>query len=809
MRQAEECSQVRQKRPLWGTWQFKFWRRARLRRCSKFGRLSIAPSPPRFSSQLTPISGCATPSASNNIARSCMPEIKETTRLKDLWDERKAEQLSENQLALLRYRSNLLGADLRITNFGGGNTSSKIELPDPFTGTPVRVLAVKGSGGDIGSITESGFALLYLDRLEHLKELYRGEAYEDEMVRYYPLSAFGENRVAASIDTPLHAFLPFLHVDHLHPDWAIALAASANGKRKLAQFNKEFDRKVVWVPWQRPGFELALMIERAVKENPGSEGLILGGHGLFTWGMTQRECYLNSIQTIDQMGEFIVRHQTKKGSTFGGVEHPPLPDRKAIATQILPSLRGAVSSNRRVVAHYADDEDALTFAGSKWAKPLSSLGTSCPDHFLRTRVCPWFINWDSKNEDIEVLKNRIRNEVAGYRAAYKKYYEEWATSDSTKLRDSNPSVVVVPGLGLFGFGKNKKEARITTEFFINAIHVMAGANALEDGEVSHPLPQARRPDQSAQFSHFHNYVALPRSEAFRIEYWALEEAKLQRMPAEAEFSRKIALVVGGASGIGRETVLLLARKGAHVVVADFDAAGAKQVAEQAAALSSPEFVSSTAADLSSAPSLAEAVRYTIQQFGGLDVIVCTAAIYPVPAENAELSDAQWAKTFSVNVTGNYLLARAAASIFHDQQLPSTMVLTSSANALVPKKGSFAYDTSKTALNHLIRELAIELSPLVRVNGIAPATVVAGSTMFPRDRVIQSLQKYKIPFSESDSTESLRDSLANFYAQRTLTRVPITPESCAAAIVFLAGEQSARTTGHIIPVDGGLTEAFLR
>jgi rhamnose utilization protein RhaD (predicted bifunctional aldolase and dehydrogenase)/NAD(P)-dependent dehydrogenase (short-subunit alcohol dehydrogenase family) len=738
-----------------------------------------------------------------------MPEIKETTRLLDLWNETLAQAMAGNPLALLRYRSNLLGADLRITNFGGGNTSSKLELLDPFTGRAVRVLAVKGSGGDLGSITESGFALLYLDRLEQLKQLYGGEGFEDEMVRYYPLSAFGDNRVAASIDTPLHAFLPFPHVDHLHPDWAIALAASANGKRKLEEFNQEFDRKIVWVPWQRPGFELALLIERAVKDNVGAEGLVLGGHGLFTWGMTQRDCYLNSIHTIDQMGEFLLKHQQKKGLLFGGVEHRPLPDRQNIATQILPALRGAVSSVRRVIAHYADDEDALTFAGSKWAKELSSLGTSCPDHFLRTRVCPLFLAWNPSQENVSVLKGRIQDAVVKYRAAYKKYYDAWASGDSPKLRDANPSVIVVPGLGLVGFGKNKKEARITTEFFINAIHVMAGANALEDGEVSHPLPQARRAEQSQQFTHFHNYVALPRSEAFRIEYWALEQAKLERMPAEAEFSRKIALIVGGASGIGREVALLLARKGAHLVVADFDQPGAHRVAAEVGAIASPEFVAHARVDVSSSASLAETANFTVSQFGGIDVVVNTAAIYPVPGADGELADAQWAQTFLVNVTGNYLLARQTQWVFEDQGLPAAMVFASSANALVPKKGSEAYDTSKTALNHLIRELAIKLGPHVRVNGIAPATVVAGSTMFPRERVIQSLEKYKIAFTDSESTEELRAKLAGFYAQRTLTKRPILPEDCAAAIAWLAGDQSAKTTGHIIPVDGGLAEAFLR
>ena len=738
-----------------------------------------------------------------------MPETAEITLLRDLWDDKQAAALAGNQLGLLRYRSNLLGADLRITNFGGGNTSSKIELPDPFTGRPVRVLAVKGSGGDLGSIKDSGFALLYLDRLEQLKTIYRGEAHEDEMVAYYPLAAFGENRVAASIDTPLHAFLPFLHVDHLHPDWAIALAASANGPRKLEEFNRKFDRKIAWLPWQRPGFELALMLEKGVKENPGCDALILASHGLFTWGNTQRECYWNSVRTIDQMGEFILEHQQKKGALFGGIQYEPLADRREVAAAILPALRGAMSSNRPVIAHYTDDKDALEFAGGKWSKELAALGTSCPDHFLRTRICPLFVDWNPTRGNLGELKDRIRTQAASYRTEYKRYYDAWATADSPKLRDSNPSVVLIPGVGLFGFGKNKKEARITTEFFINAIHVMAGANALGERQVEHPLPHARRPEQSSQFVQLHNYVALPRSEAFRIEYWDLEEAKLQRMPPEAEFSRKIALVVGGGNGIGREVALLLSRKGAHTVVSDLDGEAAAGVAADAARLSSVDQVTSTSVDLGSQASLAAAVKSTVMQFGGLDIVINTAAIYPVPASGDRLTESQWARTFQLNITGNYLLVQAAEPVFADQKLPGAVVLTSSANALVPKKSTEAYDTSKTALNHLIRELAISLGPEVRVNGIAPATVVAGSTMFPRDRVMHSLRKYNVEFSESESTEELRLKLANYYAQRAITRQPILPQDCARAVVWLASDESAKTTGHIIPVDGGLPEAFLR
>jgi rhamnose utilization protein RhaD (predicted bifunctional aldolase and dehydrogenase)/NAD(P)-dependent dehydrogenase (short-subunit alcohol dehydrogenase family) len=739
-----------------------------------------------------------------------MPQTTDVTYLKDLWNEKEASALANDQLALLRYRSNLLGADLRITNFGGGNTSSKIELPDPFTGKPVRVLAVKGSGGDLGSIKESGFALLYLDRLEQLKELYRGEAHEDEMVGYYPLSAFGQNRVAASIDTPLHAFLPFPHVDHLHPDWAIAIAASANGKEKLDEFNQKYGRKIVWVIWQRPGFELALLLQQAVESNPGCDGVLLGSHGLFTWGKTQRECYLNSIRTIDQMGEFILEHQKKGAPLFGGLAHQPLADRQSVAIQILPTLRGIASSNKRVIAHYTDHEDALTFAGSHWAKELGNLGTSCPDHFLRTRICPMFVDWKPGEESLDVLKSRLEERAGSYRTEYGDYYNAWATSESPKLRDSNPSVIIIPGLGLFGFGKNKKEARITTEFFINAIHVMAGANALEAGEAKHPYPQARRAELSEQFVSYRNYVALPRSEAFRIEYWALEEAKLQRMPAEAEFSRKIVLVAGGGSGIGREVALLLARKGAHIVIADLNENAAKDVAAEAAKMASSDAVSHTGLNLASPESIQAAARHTVREFGGIDAIVNTAAIFPVGSgSGGQLTEQQWNTTFAINVSGNYFLARELGWILRDQKLPASLVLTSSANAVVPKSGSEAYDISKTALNHLIRELAVGLAPLVRVNGIAPATVVAGSTMFPRDRVIQSLQKYQIEFSEAESTEELRTKLANFYAQRTLTRRPILPQDCANAIAWLAGDESAKTTGHIIPVDGGLQEAFLR
>jgi rhamnose utilization protein RhaD (predicted bifunctional aldolase and dehydrogenase)/NAD(P)-dependent dehydrogenase (short-subunit alcohol dehydrogenase family) len=733
-----------------------------------------------------------------------------TTFLENLWDEHEAARLESDPLELLRYRSNLLGADLRITNFGGGNTSSKFDRPDPLTGKRVRVMAVKGSGGDLRSMGRDGFAILYADKLDALIARYRGEAFEDEMVGFYPLCAFGESRVTASIDTPLHAFLPFDHVDHLHPDWAISLAASANGARKLAEFNTRYDRNIVWIPWQRPGFELALMLRRAVDAVPACDGILLGGHGLFTWGDTQHACYLNSIKTINQMGAFIDEHARRAGRpAFGGAAVTAVVDRESTAARLLPLLRGLVSSNRRTIAHWDQSEDALAFANSAWAGEMCSLGTSCPDHFLRTRISPLFVTFDPSTEDLNELERRLAECAAQYRRDYTAYYQSFADAGSPTLRDSNPSVVVIPGLGVFGFAKDKREARITTEFFVNAIHVMAGAVVLEEPGVpavdADTLPQAKRPELTKEFTSFHNYVALPRSEAFRIEYWALEEAKLQRMPPEREFSRKITIVVGGGSGIGREVALQLAKRGAHVVVADQNVESARTACIEAMSVSSSEAVVASAVDLTSRASVAAAFRATVLQFGGVDVIVNTAAIYPT----APPSESVWARTLEINVTSNYLLTQEAAGILKAQNLPASIVLTSSANAVVPKAGSEPYDVSKAAINHLIREVAIGLGPLVRVNGIAPATVVAGSAMFPRDRVVGSLRKYAIAFDESETTEALRDKLAEFYAQRTITRRPISPVDCAQAILWLAGDQSAKTTGHIIPVDGGLPEAFLR
>jgi rhamnose utilization protein RhaD (predicted bifunctional aldolase and dehydrogenase)/NAD(P)-dependent dehydrogenase (short-subunit alcohol dehydrogenase family) len=726
--------------------------------------------------------------------------------LEDRWDDSVAAKLDAP--GLLRYRSNLLGSDLRLTNYGGGNTSSKVDQLDLLDGKTKQILWVKGSGGDLGSIQRSGFATLYMEKLLAIEASYRGVEFEDEMVEMYPLCMFGNNPVPASIDTPLHALLPFPHVDHLHPDWGIALAASANGKIKMAEFNSEFGHRLAWLPWQRPGFELGMMLRKIVEETPGCDGVVLGGHGLFTWGETQRESYRNTIMIIDQLGQFIDRHQAVSGHrSFGGAKSATREDRAQVAVSIMPYLRGAVSRRQRWIGSYSDSPQVLEFVNSASVEHLAHLGTSCPDHFIRTKIRPMLIKWDPAGDPAE-LKELIEAALETYRAEYADYYKRNAANDSPPARDPSPAIVLVPGVGMFSFGKNKAESRITGEFYINAIGVMQGATALGAGMDCKDIPQASNAIPADRFGAHENYVALPPSEAFRIEYWKLEEAKIRRQPPEKELSRRIVLIVGGGSGIGREVALLAAERGAHIVVADRDLQSAEVVAEEAKDIAGRESVSSTSIDIRDRKTIKAALEAVVKHFGGIDILINTAALFP-SSPDGTISDAQWASTLEVNVTANYLLADEASKIFVEQGIDASVVLTSSANAVVAKRGSEAYDVSKAALSHLVRELAVSLAPKVRVNGISPATVVKGSTMFPRDRVIASLRKYCLPFEEADSDDELRQVLAQFYATRTLTHQPIDPRDCAQAILFLAGPESRCTTGHLIPVDGGLTEAYLR
>ena len=699
------------------------------------------------------------------------------TLLSDLWDDEFAATLDEPEL--LRYRSNLLGSDPRLTNFGGGNTSAKVPMPDPVTGETATVLWVKGSGGDLGTIQRDGFATLYQDKLEALKTRYRGEEFEDEIVDLYPLCVFGTNPRAASIDTPLHAFLPFRHVDHLHPDWAIALAASANGPELLEQLRAETNLHLVWLPWKRPGFELGLWLEKAIAENPNCDGIILGSHGIFTWGDEAKSSYLNTLRVLDLIGQFMLKHIHEE-TLFGGQITETRTDRRELARFILSALRG------RNLAHFSDSDAVLRFVNSADAAALAEKGTSCPDHFVRTKVKPLFVHWDSQNGTASDLLNAIQLALPGYRADYAAYYEQNKEPDSPALRSAEPSVILIPGVGMLSFGKNKQEARITGEFYTNAIHVMEGATSMGAG--------------------IENYVSLTPREAFRIEYWLLEEAKLNRMPPEKELARQVAVVVGTGSGIGRAVVNRLVKDGAVVVCADINLALAQETA-------APHGESAVAVEcnITDRASVRAAMDAAVLAYGGVDTVIAVAAVIFSPDDKGRITEAQWRTTFDVNTLGSYLAADEAMMVMREQASGGQVVLISSANGVVAKQGSFAYDASKAGLNHLVRELAVAGGPSgIRVNAISPASVVSGSHQFPRDRVLTSLAKYGITFDENEETEALREKLAGFYAQRTLLKKRVTPEAVAEAVFLLASPtRLPLTTGQSLPVDAGLTEAFLR
>jgi rhamnulose-1-phosphate aldolase/alcohol dehydrogenase len=730
-----------------------------------------------------------------------------------LWDNSKANALSG--VDELVYRSNCLGSDQRITNTGGGNTSAKITETDPVTGEKVEVLWVKGSGGDLRTSKRENFSSLYQDKLTGLQKVYGARTdkglkspAEDEMVGMYAHCTFNLNPRPSSIDTPLHSFIPHPHVDHTHPNAAIAVAACARSEEATREI---YGDEIVHLPWMRPGFELGLAMQKACTDYPRAVGFIMGQHGLINWGKTGRECYDRSLQLIDRAATAIeerIAASGGEGKIFGGQRHAALPaeTRAKVWCRLLPWLRGQVSKSRRFVATLQDDEKILRFVDSQDAPRLAELGTSCPDHFLRTKIKPLYVALDTVpaglddaqlDAFVQQLKEKLTAGLNAYRADYAKYYEACKRPDSPAMRDPNPTVVLIPGLGMVAFGKDKSESRVTAEFYNCAVEVMRGAEALG------------------------GYISLPQQEAFDIEYWALEEAKLRRMPPEKEMAGRVVIVIGAGSGIGRETALRLVREGAQIVCADLNLEAAQKTADEILAKTGLGIGVAGTGISGCGPAIAAQVDITKREsiramfdrvvlaYGGFDSVAVTAGIFVASDTTGHIPDDKWALTYAINVTGSYLVADEAATIFREQGLRGSVVLTTSANAAVAKKGSLAYDTSKAAANHLVRELAIELSPLVRVNGVAPATVVQGSAMFPRDRVIGSLAKYGIAYSEGEGDESLTTKLAQFYADRTLTKAPITPADQAEAYFLLLSDRLSKTTGQIVTIDGGLVEAFLR
>jgi rhamnulose-1-phosphate aldolase/alcohol dehydrogenase len=720
------------------------------------------------------------------------------------WDDAKAASL--DPVARLVYRSNLLGSDQRITNTGGGNTSSKISEKDPLTGANTEVLWVKGSGGDLRTSTRENFSSLYQDKLIALQTAYAARTdkglksqAEDDMVGMYTHATFNLNPRASSIDTPLHSFLPGKHVDHMHPNAIISIAAS----RRCLELTKEiFGDDMDYVPWMRPGFELGLAMQEISKKNPSVKAIMMGQHGFISWDDDDKICYVNTLKFIEKAAAFIESKYEAKGGhakAFGGAKHQTLPEpqRHSILASILPWLRGQVSQQKRFIGTVQDDEAILRFVNSQDAPRLAELGTSCPDHFLRTKIKPLYVAWDPASGDVKSLRELLAKGLEQYRADYASYYNRCKHANSPAMRDPNPTVILIPGLGMIAWGKDKSESRVTAEFYNCAVEVMRGAEAIDE------------------------YIALPQQEAFDIEYWLLEEAKLKRMPAEKELARQIVVVIGAGSGIGKETAHRIVKEGAHIVAVDLNAPAAEATAKEitdkygigigvaGSGISGCGPAIGLSANITDRASVRAMLDQVALAYGGFDHICVTAGIFVPSDTSGHIPDDKWDLTFKINVSGSYYVGDEAAKTWRDQGLKGALVLTTSANAVVAKKGSVAYDTSKAAANHLVRELAIELAPTVRVNGVAPATVVKGSAMFPRDRVIGSLAKYGIPYTDDEETESLVNKLAQFYADRTLTKSPITPADQAEAYFLLISNRLSKTTGQVITVDGGLHEAFLR
>lgn len=692
-------------------------------------------------------------------------------RIESLWDDASAAGMSESELLL--YRSNLLGADKRVTNFGGGNTSAKVAETDPLTGETVQVLWVKGSGGDLASMKRDGFATLYLDKLNALKDLYRGVEHEDEMVGYLPHATFNLNPRAASIDTPLHAYLPYAHVDHVHPDAVIAIAASKNSK---ALTEAIYGEEIGWLPWKRPGFELGLWLEKFARENPAAKGCVLESHGLFTWAETSKACY---ALTLDAINRAIAWFEQEIGDkpVFGGVSVAPLKSdqRRAAAARLMPEIRGLIGEAQSKVGHFDDSDAVLEFVGSTRLAELAALGTSCPDHFLRTKIRPLVVPLDDGAANIDQTAAALGGQLEEYRSGYAAYHERCKHADSPAMRDPNPVVYLLPGVGQITFARDKATARIAGEFYVNAINVMRGASSVSD------------------------YFGLPEQEAFDIEYWLLEEAKLQRMPKPKALAGKVALVTGAAGGIGRATARRLLSEGACVVLTDIDQAALEATLEDFRDAHGSDVVRALLLDVTDEAAVERAFAETVVEYGGIDILVSNAGISSAsPVEATDLT--LWQRNMDILATGYFLVSREAFRLMKRQKLGGAIVFVASKNGLAASPGASAYCTAKAAEIHLARCLALEGAEAgIRVNVVNPDAVLRDSKIWTGEWREQRAAAYNMKPEE----------LEEHYRKRSLLKRSVFPEDIAEAITFLASDKAAKSTGNILNVDAGNVVSFAR